>query len=89
MIKHYESFEDIDNRLKILKLQREIDQENLKLHLQHTKKDLVPRQFRQMLGTSITQNQPLKNILISIIAKKILDMLHRIRQKKEEKHTNY
>jgi len=37
MMKQYNSFEEIDNRLKILSLQREIDKESLKLNLKHSK----------------------------------------------------
>ena len=39
MIKQYNSFEEIDNQLKILKLQREINKESLKLNLKHSKID--------------------------------------------------
>jgi hypothetical protein len=41
MIKQYNSFEEIDNQLKILKLQREINKESLKLNLKHSKIDLT------------------------------------------------
>lgn len=41
MIKQYNSFKEIDYRLKILSLQREIDKENLKLNLKHSKNDLA------------------------------------------------
>ena len=39
--KTYNSFEEIDNQLKILKLQREINKESLKLNLKHSKIDLT------------------------------------------------
>jgi hypothetical protein len=42
MMKQYNSFEEIDTRLKILSLQREIDKESLKLNLKSSKRDLVP-----------------------------------------------
>jgi hypothetical protein len=42
MMKQYNSFEEIDKRLKILSLQREIDKESLKLNLKHSKIDMVP-----------------------------------------------
>jgi hypothetical protein len=45
MIKNYNSFKEIDERLKILKLQREIHLENLKLNLNRAKADLSPAQF--------------------------------------------
>jgi hypothetical protein len=38
----YNSFEEIDNHLKILKLKREIDKECLKLHLKNSKIRLNP-----------------------------------------------
>ncbi len=41
MIKKYNSFVEIDNRLKILSLQREIDKERLKLNLKQSKTDLT------------------------------------------------
>lgn len=38
----YNSFEEIDNHLKILKLKREIDKECLKFHLKNSKIRLNP-----------------------------------------------
>ncbi len=38
----YYSFEEIDNDLKILKLKREINKENVKFSLQSAKTDLYP-----------------------------------------------
>ncbi len=38
----YNSFEEIDNDLKILKLKREINKENLKFNFQRAKTDLYP-----------------------------------------------
>lgn len=40
--KIYTSFEEIDRDLKILKLQRQIDKEQLKLSVQETKNSLYP-----------------------------------------------
>lgn len=42
MAKQYNSFSEIDARLRILKLQREIDTESLKLRLNRTKANLYP-----------------------------------------------
>ncbi|WP_339657031.1 DUF6327 family protein [uncultured Maribacter sp.] len=75
MVKDYSSFEEIDTRLKILELQREIDQESLKLNLQNAKVDLVPRLFRNSLGTSFTQNETIKNLLITFISNKALNFI--------------
>jgi len=45
MTTKYSSFKEIDERLKILELQREIHIENLKLNLNRFKTDLSPSQF--------------------------------------------
>ncbi len=41
-MKYYSSFEEIDTRLQILKLQREIDKEQLKLHVNSAKNIVSP-----------------------------------------------
>ena len=43
--KRYHSFDEIEEQLKILRLQREIDKETLKLHLSNAKATLSPTQF--------------------------------------------
>lgn len=65
-MKLYNSFSEIDHRLKILSLQREIDKESLKLNLNRFKLDLCPT---QLLGgfKGIVQKT-----LISLIATKLL-----------------
>ncbi|SHJ34861.1 DUF6327 family protein [Pseudozobellia thermophila] len=83
MPKEYTSFEEIDRRLKILELQRKIDQENLKLHFRQAKVGLVPKKVFQGLGAAITQNHSLKSILVAYVAKKVLGLLRR--KKGEEK----
>ncbi len=75
MVKGYSSFEEIDTRLKILELQREIDQESLKLNVQNAKVDLVPRLFRNSLGTNFTQNDTLKSLFITFISTKALNFI--------------
>ncbi|NNE77516.1 MAG: hypothetical protein HKN31_10645 [Pricia sp.] len=42
MTKRYNSFEEIDARLRILNLQREIDTESLKLHFNQAKTNFYP-----------------------------------------------
>ena len=64
--KQYTSFEAIDQDLKILKLERQIDEEQLKLAFQNTKKELYPVNILGGL-TPIIQK-----VAISIVAKKIL-----------------
>jgi hypothetical protein len=41
-LNQYNSFEEIDQRLKILKLKREIDKESLKLNWKNSKASLYP-----------------------------------------------
>ncbi|WP_276168630.1 DUF6327 family protein [Zobellia alginiliquefaciens] len=64
--KKYTSFAQIDQDLKILKLQQEIDRENLKMHVQVTKNNLYPS---QLLGgfSGIFQK-----ITLSMVAKKLI-----------------
>ncbi len=64
--KKYTSFDEIDQDLKILKLQREIDMENLKMNFHQTKHSLQPMNMLGGLGGL------LKSFLISLFAKKVL-----------------
>ncbi len=41
-MKHYKSFTEIDERLRILRLQRQIDSDHLKLHLNRARSSLYP-----------------------------------------------
>ena len=80
MVKVYSSFKEIDTRLKILELQREIDQESLKLNVQNARLDLVPRIFRNSLGTNFTQNDTLKSLFITFISSKALNFIRKKRR---------
>ena len=67
MTKHvYNSFEEIDYKLKVLRLQREIDMEQVKLHLKDAKSNLLPNALLGGMGKWT------KSLLISFIANKIL-----------------
>ncbi len=63
--KKYTSFKEIDNDLKILKLQREIDLENLKMNFNLTKQSLQPSHLLGGFGGLV------KSFLISLFAKKV------------------
>ncbi|MCP4978559.1 MAG: hypothetical protein GY931_20630 [Maribacter sp.] len=65
-MKHYSSFSEIDYRLKILSLQREIDKESLKLNLNRLKIDLYPSNF--MVGFK----DIIQKSLISLVVTKLL-----------------
>lgn len=62
----YTSFEEIDRDLKVLKLQRQIEEEKVKLAVQNTKKELYPT---NILGGIAPL---LQKIAISLVAKKLL-----------------
>ncbi len=66
MMKNYSSFTEIDHRLKILSLQREIDKESLKLNLNRLKLDLYPSHF--MVGFK----EIIQKSLISLVVTKLL-----------------
>ncbi|WP_026836863.1 DUF6327 family protein [Gillisia sp. JM1] len=54
-MKEYSSFEEIDRDLKILKLQNQIDKEEIRLSVQHTKESLSPISLLGGLIGSIAQ----------------------------------
>ncbi|MDX1364477.1 DUF6327 family protein [Arenibacter latericius] len=62
----FTSFEEIDHRLKILKLQRQIEMEQIKLHVRGAKKNIVPVAMMGGVGKWS------KRLLISFLSKKIL-----------------
>ncbi len=64
--KQYTTFAEIDRDPKVLKLHREIDEEKVKLAIQHTKAELYPT---NILG-GITPL--LQKVAMSLIAKKLL-----------------
>lgn len=75
MKREYSSFEEVDTRLKILKLQREISQESLKLHYQRAKTDLAPLNLIKSLGSNIRTSGGWKNLIVAYLAKKVMDFL--------------
>jgi len=54
-MKEYSSFREIDRDLKILKLQTEIDQEEIKLNIERTKAALSPLSLLGSIAGSILQ----------------------------------
>jgi hypothetical protein len=65
--KRYSSFDEIDQDLKILKLERDIDRENLKLTFRKAKSNLYPTSLLGGFGGIV------KKFLISLFAKKVLN----------------
>ena len=62
----FNSFDEIDQKLRVLKLQREIDKEQLKLHINNAKSNFYPT---NLLGgiSGITQK-----LILSFVVKKLL-----------------
>ncbi|WP_282050530.1 DUF6327 family protein [Maribacter aquivivus] len=75
MSKQYHSFEEIDERLKVLNLQRLIAQESIKLQFNSAKTDLVPQQLRQGLGATFSQKGAIKSLVITFLSGKLLDFI--------------
>ncbi|MEC3963938.1 DUF6327 family protein [Flagellimonas halotolerans] len=65
----YTSFKEIDRDLKILQLQRQIEEEKVKLAVQNTKKELYPTNILGVMAPL------LQKIAISFIARKLLKKL--------------
>lgn len=77
MTKQYKSFDEIDERLKILNLQREIYKESLKLDLNKAKTHLFPAHLANGLGGMGL----LQKLALSFVAKKLLQRLRSRKQK--------
>ncbi len=75
MIKQYNSFSEIDKHLKILRLQREIDKESLKLGINKAKTRLHPVQMVEAVS------QEWKQLVLNFAIKKGLQWLHKLRRK--------
>lgn len=84
MTKEYKSFKEIDRHLKVLKLQREIDQESLKLHFHRAKVDLVPGKLLHGIGKTFSQKGILKNMLVTLVIEKVLGILRKKYQQIQE-----
>ncbi len=69
MDKKYSSFEQINKDLKILRLQREVDKEQLKLNIEQLKRSLYPTSLLGGVG-GIT-----KKFLLTLIIKKVVKKL--------------
>jgi hypothetical protein len=68
MTHRYNSFKEIDDRLRILALQREISKESLKLNLYSAKRDIIPSHIISGLSGSL-QKLVLTWVLKTMVAK--------------------
>ena len=67
----FSSFEEIDKRLKILKLEKEIDKESFKFDMLKFRKNMYPAIFSGGIGGL------LQIIIISIVSKKVSKLLRK------------
>lgn len=67
----FSSFEEIDKRLKILKLEKEIDKESFKFDLLSLRKNMYPVVFSGGIGGLV------QILIISFVSKKISKLLHK------------
>jgi len=72
-MKQYNSFVEIDERLRILRLQREIDTESIKLHLNQAKSSLYPTRW---VGGF---NGLAQKVILTFAIKKLSDFSRRFR----------
>ena len=73
----FNSFEEIDQRLKILWLQKEIDQENIKLSMHNTKEYFCPTNLLSGLGSSVGFAGLLQNVFVPFVANILITKLFR------------
>ena len=73
----FNSFEEIDKRLKILWLQKEIDQENIKLSIHNTKEYFCPTNLLSGLGSSVGFAGLLQNVFVPFVANILITKLFR------------
>lgn len=70
-MKQYSSFEEIDRDLKILKLQNEIDKEEIKLSIQETKDNLSPLSLTGSVITAAVKKALMLKALAKMWGKKL------------------
>jgi len=85
--KNYSSFEEIDQRLKILWLQKEIDHENIKLGLHRSKDNLYPRSLLNSFDIPGGFGSFWQNIILTFIANKLYKKF--VKKDRVEEKINY
>jgi len=77
----YTSFEEIDQQLKILWLQKEIAKENIKLGAKKTRHSLYPKNLLNSIDNQGSVKGFLQSILITFLTDKILNALKKRKRK--------
>ena len=72
---NYSSFEEVDQQLKILWLQKEIAHENIKLGFKKTKNNLYPKNLLGGINNLGGTGAFIQSILITFLTDKILKIL--------------
>jgi len=85
--RNYSSFEEIDQRLKILWLQKEIDHENIKLGINRSKENLYPGNLMKAIDIPGGLASFWQNIIITFIANKLYKKF--VKKDRIEEKINY
>ena len=72
---NYSSFQEIDQQLQILWLQKEIAHENIKLGFKETKNYLYPKKLLSGMDTLGGANGFIQSMIITFLTEKILKKL--------------
>jgi len=76
-MRRYTAFEEVNKDLKILKLQKDINTEELKLYFNKTKESLSPRNFLTSMLGSVTSGEILIRLLTPVASFAIHTYLRR------------
>ena len=85
--RNYSSFKEIDQRLKILWLQKEIDHENIKLGINRSKENLYPGNLMKAIDIPGGLASFWQNIIITFIANKLYKKF--VKKDRIEEKINY
>ncbi len=71
-MREYSSFEEIDRDLKILNLQKQIDLEQVKLSIDHTKEGLSPVYLVGSAANAVARKIVLYTTVAKVVGKRLL-----------------
>lgn len=74
-MKQYESFEEVDRDLKILKLQNQIDKEEVKLSIARTKEGLSPGYLLKSTATAAVKRAIILKGTVQVLGKKYINKM--------------
>lgn len=74
-MKKYKSFKEVDRDLEVLKLQNELDKEEVKLSIQHTKEGLAPGYLLNSAATAAVKKAILIKTTVKLAGKRMITSL--------------